>query len=272
MNQRNICGLLLAFCLSAVQAQVGINTDTPNPDVMLDVNGKTNVGERIYLGGTDLAEGNPGIDKQVIISGGENTIPSWEEKKLPQGYGQSFTMTYMNTYYDENGLGNAILPESGTGVYLRGESMGADWKEIAGLTNDFVLYKTGSKVNFMFQTTAQLTSSASTSVSFACGLFIAPGKKETASSFTLRGVRVGVVQGTSGSFNIVNLTSTLDGSPSVDDLPGSPSGTWYTAKIACRARNRGDATLFAIGTPVDTSYLNQDMARSSLNIFVLEKW
>lgn len=258
--KRNISLCLLTLFFISIKAQVGINTDTPNVDVTLDINGKTNVGQRIYLGGTDLEEGNPGEDKELIISGGPNAEPSWEEKKLPQGYGQSFTMTYMNTYYDENGLGNSTLPASGTGVYTRGESIGADWKEISGLTNDFVLYKTGSKVNFMFQTTAQLTSSASTSVSFACGLFIAPGKKETATTFTLRGVRVGVIQGTSGSFNIVNLTSTLDGSASVDNLPGSAGGTWYTAKIACRARNRGASTLFGIGTPVDTNYLNQDMA------------
>ena len=227
MKQKIYTLCLLIFIFISTQAQVGINTDAPNPDVSLDVNGKTNVGERVYLGGTDLAEGNPGEDKQVIISGGADAEPSWEEKKLPQGYGESFTMTYMNTYYDDNGLGNSTLPASGTGVYTQGESIGTDWKEIPGLTNDFVLYKTGSKINFMFQTTAQLTTQqSSTSVSFACGLFIAPGKKDVATAFTLRGVRVGVIQGVSGSFNIINLTSTLDGSPSVDNLPGSAGGTW----------------------------------------------
>ncbi len=272
MKSTTIYSILMFLNVVFVEAQVGINTNTPNPGATLDVNGRTNVTERIYLQGTDVAMGNPGNNKQPLVSKGSVNKPNWESKKLPPGYASSFTMTYMNSFFDETGLGNSDLPASGTGVYTPNELIGTDWKVISGLTNDFVLYKPGSKVNVMFQTVAQLTSSSSTSVSFACGLFIAPGKKDVAvaSDFRLKGVRNDVVQGISGSYKTVNLTSTLDGA--VDNIPGSALGTWYTAKVACRARNRSASLLFGIGTPVDNTVLNQQMASSSLNIFVLEKW
>lgn len=262
--------MLLILVNTFAWAQVGINTDTPNPGTTLDVNGKMNMEQRIYLSdGTDLADaGDPGTDKQVIVSGGSAENPQWEAKRLPAGYGLSYTMTYMNTFYDEVG---ADLTGLGTDLYTLNEPLTNNWTVIPGLNNEFTLYKNDSKVNLIFQTLPQInrTDANSGSASFACGLFV--NSQSSPTVFKLKAARVDAVRGVAGSNKIFNMNITLDGS-SDPELNGSPAGNKYQLRVACRGRTISSGTTFAIGKALNPNSLNAQMARSSLNIFVLEKW
>src|SRR5690606_10872433 len=250
-------------------AQVGINTENPRPETALDINGNVNITDRIYLGGTDLNSGNDGEDKASIISGGETDSPEWKKLQIPSGFGESFTMTYMNTYYDAEGVN---LVSNGAIPYDLDQDInetdndcptGDCWKIITGLNNEFVIYKPGNKINFMFQTTAQINNANLSS--FACGLFLnSPSNPDT---FTLKGVRTDVVNGSEvGNYKLFNMNVTLENLP----VPGGAGGTTYKVRVACRGRTI-QTDNFGIGKPVNTT-LNSDMAQSTLNVFVLESW
>lgn len=261
-----------------LSAQVGINTETPRPEVGLDVNSITNVNDRIYIGGNELSQqGDEGENKQVIVSGGSDGAVAWSTKQVPNGFGASFTMTSMNTYYDNVGVnltsnGSIGYSESNTlndsftgdGGSFATCTAGNCWKTLTGLSNSFTIYKPGNKINFMFQTTAQINSASLSS--FACGLFL--NSPSSPNVFTLKGVRADIVQGSSvGNYQQFNMNVTLENLP----VPNGAGGTVYEARIACRGRLVGSSA-FGVGKPINSSFLNQDMAQSTLNVFVLEAW
>ncbi len=254
--------LILLFSIHTI-AQVGINTDNPRPEVGLDINGNVNVTDRIYLGGIDLSQqGDDGEDKASIVSGGESSSPEWKKLQIPAGFGESFTMTYMNTYYDTTGQDIATVDSD---PYNMDDLIDANWKVLTGLNNEFPIYKSGSKANFIFQTTGQITGNgSSSSASFACGLFMRI--KDSPDGFKLKGVRTDAVRGAAGSNKIINMNVTLENLPN----PGGAGGTIYEVRVACRGRNV--QTTFAVGKALNTTFLNQGMAQSTLNVFVLETW
>lgn len=267
----NIVFLILSV---SSYAQVGINTTTPNSGTALDVAGKTNVTERIHIGGTNLnTAGNPGTTNQVIVSGGAAAAPVWEHKKLPDGYGETFSMTYMNSGFDTNGVqlgtdGSIEYPEGMALNSTTSCAAGDCWKVIPDLTHTFPIYKNANKANFTFQTTIQANTTGT--LSYGCGLFLNddPTDLDNNSKFKLVGVRLGAFyDAIAGDYKVFNMNVTLE------NLAGSAAGRNYRVKVACRGRVSG-ASLFAgrpRTLPADTN-LNGDMSRSALNIFILESW
>lgn len=275
-----IYSLFLGLFLISTQAQVGVNTDTPNSGVTLDVNGKTNVVQRINLGGTDVVNGQPGADKELIVSGGPDAKPHWGVKTLPAGFGDTFSMTYMHSGFDTAG---ADLVANGAIGYTPGMALndtevgtgtacptGNCWKVLTGLNHTFPIYKNQNKVNFVFQTVTQINSQGS--ASYACGIFLnstsASNPNPPLADYKLVGVRNDVVLGgTAGDYKLFNMNVTLE------NLAGSADGRLYGVRVACRGRTFSSNALVA-GKPhsSQTSLLNSDMSRSSINTFVLENY
>lgn len=252
----------ISFVAVSTTAQVGINTENPRSEVALDVNGVTNVGERVFLGNQPLNQpGNPGDANDIIVSSGSVNPTGWVKKRIPDGFGESYNLTYMNVYYDNVGIDVASV---NTNPYAFDQAFTTDWRVLTGLDNSFSVYKPTNKINLIFQTTGQINvTSGSSSASFACGIFM---KLRSESTYRLKGVRTDAVRGTTGSNKIVNLNVTLENLP----IPVGAGEAIYDVRVACFGRNV--QTPFAIGKAINTSFLNQEMAQSSLNISVLEAW
>lgn len=259
-------------------SQIGINTENPRLEVALDVNTIANITDRIYIGNDQLTQiGDEGQNKQVIVSGGGDGSVEWNSKQIPNGFGASFTMTSMNTYYDTTGVNLAsngsigygetnTLNDAYTAVDTNFASCTAGncWRTLNGLTNTFTVYKPGNKINFILQTTAQINSANLSS--FACALFL--NSPSSPSVFTMKGVRTDIIPGSSqGNYQLFNMNVTLEGLAT----PNGAGGTVYEARVACRGRLVGSDS-FGVGKPINNTFLNQDMAQSTLNVFVLESW
>lgn len=273
MTTKILYSLILTFIVSNINAQVGVNTDTPNTNVTLDVNGKTNVVQRVYLGGTNTIDGSNGTNGQVIISGGATNKPTWNNKRIPDGFGETFSMNYMNSDFDVIG---ADLGSNGAIEYTAGNTLndtgtncttaGTCWKVLTELNHIFPVFKNTNKVNFVFQTVAQ-TNQTQTS-SYACGVFLNSTSADSAnpplSDFKLVGVRSdAILNGDIGDYKLFNMNVTLV------NLEGSPAGKNHAVRVACRGRTQGANII--IGKSFGLyGLLNPDLARSSLNIFVLE--
>ena len=77
----------------------------------------------------------------------------------------------------------------------------------------------------------------------------------------LKGVRVDVLRGDAGGYNIFNINSSFN----------NVSAGNHTFKVACRARTFSNTSgRLAIGQANVAANLNADMAQSALNIYVLE--
>lgn len=270
---KNILYITFTFLTINLFGQVGIQTENPREEVQLDVNGKVNVVHRIHLGGSDLnQQGSEGADKQLIVSGGAGSNPTgWGNKQIPNGLGETVTLTYMNTWYDNTGVD---LAPNGTDGYSEtntlndagsGCTAGNCWKVLPGLNQNLIVYKPGNKVNFIFQTTAQIQNSGGIAT-FACGLFM--NTPTAPNTFTLRGVRTEeVFTEAAGNYRLFTMNITLEDLP----VPGGAGGTTYDFRVACRGRNMTSQQI-AVGKVLNSSHLNQDMAQSSLNLSVLEAW
>lgn len=273
MITKNIYTMIFGFLFIGIQAQVGINTDTPNNNVTLDVNGKTNVTQRIYLGGTDTSTGNQGLNTQVILSGGATAKPNWNNKTIPDGFGETFTMTYMHSGFDNPGVDltatgsipyteTMTLNDTGTNC----TTAGTCWKVLSQLNHTFPVYKSNNKVNFVFQTVVQTNIAGTTS--YGCGVFLnstsATNPNPPLSDFKLVGVRTDVISaGSAGDYKLFNMNVTLE------NLTGNPGGQSHAVRVACRGRvNGGSAVVGKVYA--GQANLNSDMARSALNVFVLE--
>lgn len=255
----------IVFIIGAsLNAQVGIGTENPRSEVGLDVNGITNVSHRILLKGGALNTNQPGDegeDKEIIVSSGPTNPTAWVKKTIPDGFGESFNLTYMNSYFDTTGVDLITINQD---AYSFDQAITNDWKVLSGLDNSFTVYKSSNKTNLIFQTTGQITGNASSaSASFACGIFM---KQQAEATYRLKGVRTDAVRGTTGSNKIINMNVTLENLP----IPGGAGGTVYNVRVACFGRNV--QTTFAVGKALNTTFLNQEMAQSSLKISVLESW
>lgn len=280
MKKKNIYSITLALLFIGTQAQVGINTDAPNNGVSLDVNGKTNVSQRIYLGGSDSSTGNQGTNTQLIISGGASANPVWDSKRIPDGFGETFSMNYMHSGFDIVGVNldsNGAIPYTDTNTLNDSHAAttnptsnacaaGTCWRTLTTLNHIFPVYKSTNKVNFVFQTVAQTNTTNSSS--YACGIFLnstSPNSPNPPlSDFKLIGVRTDAIfAGVIGDYKLFNMNVTLE------NLPGSPNGRNHAVRVACRGRAQG--ANIVVGKPhTGQTNLNSDMSRSSLNVFVLE--
>ncbi len=237
--------LFISLLSSGLFAQVGMNTQ--NPHTALDVNGDLNVAGKIHLNVTETTLGDAGDKNKALTSGGSSGQPTWKEVKIPIGYQGGLYLTGVEALADRVGLN---LSATGFGTYNEDSPLSGDWVEISGLTKSITVTKPTNKVHVQFQTTAQ--SNFSGSASFACGIFM---------DNQLKGVRVDIVRGQAGAYNVFNMNSSFD----------NVSSGNHTFKIACRGRTFSTTGgSLAIGVPNNTTYLNADMAQSSLNILVLE--
>lgn len=240
--------LLILLSIISVQAQVGIQTQ--NPKTALDVNGDMNVAGKIYTGGTDSSLGNPGDKNKALTSNGDNEAVSWEEVKIPVGYEGGLYLTSVEALSDRAGLN---LTATGFGTYNENASLSGNWIQIPALTRTVSVTHPVNKIHVQLQTTAQINFNGSGS--FACGIFM---------DNQLKGVRVDVVSGPIGSYNVFNINTSFD---------NVPTGN-HTFKIACRGRtfsNNSTTARLAIGRANVPANLGADMAQSSLNLFVLEE-
>lgn len=245
MKKNILFAYVLVFISTLGFSQVGINTE--NPVTTLDVNGDLNVSGNIRVAGTDVSQGDPGAKNKALTSGGLTGNVSWEEVKIPVGYQGGLYLTAVEAVSDRVGLS---LPTTGFGTYAENESLSGNWTEIPGLTKEITLTRPTNKIHVQFQTTAQMNFSGS--ASFACGIFL---------NNQLKGVRVDVVRGESGSYNVFNLNSSFT---------NITAGT-HTFKIACRGRTFSNTNgTLGIGKPIVSTSLNSDMAQSAFNVFVLE--
>lgn len=241
--------------LSAQNTGVGIGTE--NPQTTLDINGDLNVSKTIYIGGENLTHGNAG---QFIVSGGADAPTKWDTKQIPAGYGDSYSLTNMDSFTDNTGVDFNGSSTGNTEPYDLNDLLNAavGWKEIHALQNTISIVQPINKVNLHLQTMTQLT--GGTLASFACGFFL----NDVASDrtiFRLKGVRTDVMIAPSGSYRLFNMNTTLENVP-----PGQ-----YELKVGCIKRNIGNGITLGIGKTIDASTLSQSMAQSTLNVYTLEK-
>ena len=241
-----IYNLILPLLMGGISfAQVGINTN--NPISTLDVNGDLNVVGKIHLQGNDTTLGDPGAKNKALSSNGDDAPASWKEIQIPIGYEGGLYLTGVEPLFDKVGLD---LSETGFGTYNENSALSGNWVEIPGLTKIVSVSHPTNKIHVQFQTTAQMNFSGS--ASFACGIFM---------DNQLKGVRVDIVRGDAGSYNVFNINSSFDDVSSGD----------RTFKVACRGRTfTSPSGSLAVGKVNTSANLNADMAQSSLNIYVLE--
>ncbi|HLV23580.1 MAG TPA: hypothetical protein VKY36_02225 [Moheibacter sp.] len=237
--------IIILLISSPALGQVGINTLTPV--TALDVNGDMNVTGKIQVEGSDDSIGYPGEKNKALTSNGTANPISWEEVKIPVGYEGGLYLTAVEAVNDRTGLN---LSSTGSGTYTENQALSGDWTEIPGLTKQIAISHPVNKIHIQFQTTAQMNFSGS--ASFACGVFL---------NNQLKGVRVDIIRGAAGSYNVFNINGSFD----------NISAGNHTFKVACRGRTYSDTSgKVAIGAPNVSTNLNADMAQSALNIFVLE--
>lgn len=236
------------FCVALYSAQVGINT--PTPVNMLDINGDLNLRRELKVGGTNTVQGTVGAVNTIYHNNTDLPANDWKEIKIADGQG-SMSLFFMNTVSDKTGVtftgaNGVVAPYAENAAITSGS-----WTVIPNAVGTFPITNGTNKVVFTLQTTAQKTTNGSSSISYACGIFV---------DDQLRAVRTDVLIGGDGTNKIFNLNATLT------NLAIKPS---YSVKAACAKRNLNSGTL-GIGTAVNTNFLNADMSQSVLTVSVLQ--
>lgn len=240
----SITSLLLAVFLSA---QVGIKTSTPVN--MLDINGDLNVRGELRVAGSNSIASTVGINNTIYHNNSDLNANDWKSMRVADGQGSN-SLFFMDTVIDKVGVtfsgSNGVIAP-----YAENAALDNAWTVIPGAVNTFSVTSTTNKVVFSFQTVAQKSTNGGLSMSFACGVFV---------DDKLRAVRSDVVIGGDGTNKIFNLNATLTNVPVKSN---------YSVKVACAKRNLNSGTL-GIGTAVNTTYLNADMAQSVLTTSVVQ--
>jgi len=225
-------------------SQVGIGTEKPH--TTLDINGTTNVSKEIRFNGTDAKIGTAGKQGD-LISGNALNNNFWKNFDLPEGFleGMVLTGSYVNSTF--NGVSFPGTSSSSTLAvpYTKGQAMASHWKELSDLNQKIKISKSVNLVTISVQTLVQTSDQNS---SFACGIYL---------DDKLDFVRLGTV----GNYRTLNLNATLLNM----DLGE------HTIKFACAERNIPTGTTLNIGKPIITTNLNNEIAKTSSVILVLEK-
>ncbi len=240
-----INSLLLAVFAGA---QVGINTS--NPVNTLDVNGDLSVRGELRTGGTNLLKGSAGTAGYILHNNSEMNVNDWKNIKIADGQG-SMSVFSLNTVADQTGV---TFTGNGSAVpYSENTTLNNNWVVLPGTNDTFSTTNGTNKVVFTFQTTAQKTGNGSSSAGFACGVFV---------DNKLRAVRTEVLLGDDGAYKVFNLNATLTNLPPQNN---------YSVKVACTKRTLNNGTL-GIGTAVNATFLNNEMAQSVLTTSVLQPY
>ncbi|MGL5233906.1 MAG: hypothetical protein ACRC8Z_04015 [Empedobacter falsenii] len=229
-------------------SQIGAGTSKPH--TALDVNGTTNVSKEIRLNGTDAKIGAAGKQGD-LISGNALNNNFWKNFDLPEGFleGMVLTGSYVNSTF--NGVSFPGTDNSNVlaVAYTKGQTMASHWKELSDLNQKIKIVKSVNLVTVSVQTLVQTSNQNS---SFACGIYL---------DDKLDFVRLGTVNTGVGNYRTLNLNATLLNM----DLGE------HTIKFACAERNIPTGTTLNIGKPIITTNLNNEMAKTSSVILVLEK-
>lgn len=229
-------------------AQVGINTS--NPVNTLDVNGDLSLRGELRTGGTNLLKGSAGTAGYILHNNSEMNANDWKNIKIADGQG-SMSVFSLNTVADQTGV---TFTGNGSPVpYTENTTLNSNWVVLPGTNDTFSITNGTNKVVFTFQTTAQKTGNGSSSAGFACGVFV---------DNKLKAVRTEVLLGDEGAYKIFNLNATLTNL--------TPQNN-YNVKVACIKRTLNSGTL-GIGTAVNATFLNNEMAQSVLTTSVLQPY
>lgn len=248
---KNLLRFLFLIGSTFAYSQIGVKTQTPQTE--LDVNGTMNVKDEIYLGDENNGKGNPGKLGDLISSNGEK-LPSWKNFDLPAGYGVE--MMLKSSYNISSTKGISISGRENSTSYSvgyskeQGKTSPTQWVTMEGLNQKFTVDNATNRVNISVQALVQMQGDSG-NASFGCGIFL---------DNKLKLARTSSVRGGSGSYVVVNLSTTLV------DLPPKT----YEFSFACVERNIPSNTKISVGEPLDTSLLNAEMAKSTGSIKIFE--
>jgi hypothetical protein len=171
----NILKLLFLFLCSYINAQMGINTTTPQ--AVVDVNGDVALRKALIVPST-TTPGNldSGTVDQVLVSGGAGQPPSWKSVRIP--FMENTQYKLVNTYLknDQSGittLSNGVAPST-PAVNVIGEDFSASWIKITNLTTNIQVRSSENKITYQLQSGVELVNKSvgiGASVNFICGIF-----------------------------------------------------------------------------------------------------
>lgn len=199
-----------------VNAQVGINTDTP--EAMLDVNGSMQVRKSINVGGVFAKEGDAGDKNSVLVSNGPGVAPSW--RNFDASGGLRFAQSVMAT--DDKGVVfySASKVDDYNSFEMNEDLVG--WSEIEGLRSYIYINKDKNVLMFSLQTTMQSPSNEENVFAIvAIGIFIDDQLKFT---------RTSQINGNSSTYFPIEIID------QVENLPSKENDEPYEIKVAAKLR------------------------------------
>lgn len=242
---------LITSLLPAVLSSAQVGIKTANPVNMLDINGDMNLRGELRVAGSNSIASVVGPANTIYHNNSDLIANDWKSIKIADGQGSN-SLSFMNTVIDRQGVkfsgSNGVIAP-----YVENTTLDNSWTVIPGAVDTFMVTNTTNKVVFSLQTIVQKSTNGNLSISFACGIFV---------DNKLRAVRSDVIVGGDGTNKIFNLNATLA------NLTPKPS---YSVKAACAKRNLNSGTL-GIGTAVNTTYLNADMAQTVLTTSVIQPY
>ncbi|OCA78280.1 hypothetical protein BBH99_08990 [Chryseobacterium contaminans] len=257
-----IISLFFIFAVFFGNGQVGINTKTPL--ATLDVQGNLGIRKKIYLGGSDGAQGILGQKGTVLVSQGQGLPPVWKMLRVPPFDPFLYFSFYNIGVKTQNGLaiGNAT---SGSNIYTENQSLTsflgtvtASGGVINDLTQTVTINNPESILAFSFETIFMINSTAQyQGADIAIGIFV-DDKLKGVRVYTLDSEVAGLVRDFY-TFNLIAAAQNL-------------SVGQHTVKVACtrRSNNNNFTGDIGIGKSVYTN-LNDFMMQSSFMIESYEK-
>ncbi|MGE8431527.1 hypothetical protein [Chryseobacterium joostei] len=256
--------IFILFVGFIAKSQVGINTK--NPQSTLDINGDLTIRNELKTGGTISTAGNPGLDKQLLVSQGSGAAPQWKTSKI--GFFEAGEYHVMESHFstDQTGIdfGNASIGD-GIATSNTGETIAQatpKWTEIPGLGSTFKVSNADNRINLTFQTGLEMSDVGSNNnqfVRFACGIFV---------DDTLVSLRADQINGVNGKGKKNQSIFTLN-----YVIQNIAEGS-HTVKVGCRRiTSSTSGYYFSVGrTTTDGTHIaNNFMLGSILKFDVNEK-
>lgn len=263
---KNNYHVLLIFSLMGffAKSQVGINTK--NPQSTLDINGDLTIRNELKVGGTPTTTGNPGQDKQLLVSQGAGASPQWKASKVGFFEAGEYRVVGSGITTDQKGIdyGNSSTGD-GIATSNLGETLiqtNPKWTELTDLATTFNIGNADNRVNISFQTGLEMSDVGSNDdkyVRFSCGIFI---------DDVLVAMRADQINGVYGKGNKNQSIFTLN-----YVLQNVTEGS-HSLKVGCRRITSSDTGYyFAIGrtTTNGTQVANNFMLGSILKYDINEK-
>jgi len=258
--------------ISSALSQISIGSPNPNPAYMLNVTGEMTIRDKIYVGGNDELQGNPGNPGQVLVSQGAGLPPKWRTLSLPNIEGNFFYLIYNNSFTDftndgsnNEGISIGNSTSGNTTLYTEGtprnNSIFDRFYTIAGLTKEFEVFSSDNNVFITFETVVNINSdNTNEGVDFSCGIFTGGSQ---ASNRKLIGVRKTTIQQTNSSTSPFLTFTLLAMNQNIDKGK-------HMIEVACtRNANYNYIGNLGIGRAISTN-INNFISKTSLKVEVFE--